>query len=94
MKTGSLYLGGIKVRNCSIRLELPVEMFASGSGWNGASPGHGWAVLGDREDCLNPAFITGEKIAAYFGHRFSFDGASYRFYSALGSAFLCSSTIQ
>lgn len=56
-----------------------MEVFASDSGWNGASPGHGWAVLSDREDCLNPAFITGEKITACFGHQFSFDGASIDF---------------
>jgi len=65
-------------------------MFASGAGWNGASSGRGWAGLGDREDCLNPAFITGEKIAAYFGYQLSSD----RFYSALGSAVLCSSAVR
>lgn len=70
MKTGSLYLSGTKTHNCFIRLELPVEMFASGSGWNGASSGCGWAVLGDRDDCLNPAFITGRKSQPVLGTGF------------------------
>lgn len=54
-----------------------LEMIASG--WNGASLGRGWAVPGGREDCLNPAFITEEKITPYFWHQLPFDGASYRF---------------
>lgn len=47
-----------------------MEMFASGSGWNGASSGCGWAVLGDRDDCLNPAFITGRKSQPVLGTGF------------------------
>lgn len=54
MKTGRLYLWGIKIHNCFIRLEPPVAMFVSGSGWNGASLGHGCAVLSARllESCF------------------------------------------